>query len=195
MSIAPHSGIIDFGVFTSPGVGIDGIQGEVPAPLAAELGYVLTASGWAAGGSIAGLGTMAQEDADNVSITGGAISGTRVSPRTGSQASIASSYSFNSDSYDVLAVNALQNDTTISADAGTPSDGAKLVFRFKDDGNSRTITFTGGASKAFIPVGITLTASGSNFTYATVPGKLVYFGCIYNSDSSRWDIIALSQET
>lgn len=194
MSIAPHSGIIDFGVFTPPTVGLDGIQGEVPAPLAAELGYVLTASGWAEGGSIAGLGTMAQQDADDVSITGGDIAGTRVEPRTNSQATIASSYAFNSNSFDVLAVNSLQNDTTISADAGAPSDGAKLVLRFKDNGSSRVITFTGGSSKTFLPVGVTLTPSGSNFTYATLPGKLVYFGCIYNSNSSRWDIIALSQE-
>jgi len=46
MTIAPHSGIIDFGTFTPPTVSRDGIQGEVPAPLIAEITYVLSATGW-----------------------------------------------------------------------------------------------------------------------------------------------------
>ena len=48
MSIAPHAGIVDFGTFTPPSGGLDGIQGEVPAPLAAQAGMVLTTDGWAA---------------------------------------------------------------------------------------------------------------------------------------------------
>lgn len=47
MSVAPHAGIIDFGTFTPPEGGKDGIQGEVPAPALAEVGYVLTTDGWA----------------------------------------------------------------------------------------------------------------------------------------------------
>jgi hypothetical protein len=46
MSVAPHAGVIDFGTFISPEPGKDGVQGEVPAPLAAEAGYVLTTAGW-----------------------------------------------------------------------------------------------------------------------------------------------------
>lgn len=47
MTVAPHSGIVDFGTFTPPTSGADGIQGEVPKPLAGQLTYVLTANGWA----------------------------------------------------------------------------------------------------------------------------------------------------
>jgi len=47
MSVAPHSGIVDFGTFTPPTVSVDGIQGEVPQPLAGQAAYILTANGWA----------------------------------------------------------------------------------------------------------------------------------------------------
>lgn len=46
MTVAPHSGIVDFGTFTSPVGGVDGIQGEVPAPLSGQDNYVLSALGW-----------------------------------------------------------------------------------------------------------------------------------------------------
>lgn len=46
MSVAPHAGIVDFGTFTPPGALAPGIQGEVPAPLVSEVGYILSTSGW-----------------------------------------------------------------------------------------------------------------------------------------------------
>jgi hypothetical protein len=64
MTIAPHSGIIDFGTFTPPTVSKDGIQGEVPAPLIAEATYVLSANGWVpmsgGGGSTPTVGQVVQ---------------------------------------------------------------------------------------------------------------------------------------
>lgn len=71
MTIAPHSGIVDFGTFTSPSGAIDGIQGEVPAPLAGQETYILTATGWAAGGG-GGSGTVTQIDT-GTGLTGGPI--------------------------------------------------------------------------------------------------------------------------
>jgi hypothetical protein len=61
MSIAPHTGIVDFGTFTAPTASKDGIQGEVPMPLAGQESYVLTATGWAAGGG-GGSGTVTSID-------------------------------------------------------------------------------------------------------------------------------------
>ena len=46
MSVAPHAGIVDFGTFTPPTASVDGIQGEVPQPLAGEESHILSASGW-----------------------------------------------------------------------------------------------------------------------------------------------------
>ncbi len=56
MSIAPHTGIVDFGTFTAPTASTDGIQGEVPQPLAGQEGYVLTGTGWASAGSVGLVG-------------------------------------------------------------------------------------------------------------------------------------------
>jgi hypothetical protein len=113
---------------------------------------------------------------------------------TSSTASISSPLSFNSDDFDVYAATAQAGNLTINADSGTPSDGKRILFRLTCDGTARTITFTGGASKAFLPVGTTLTVSGSDFTYALTINKTTYFGCIYSAGSSRWEIVAISQE-
>lgn len=60
MTVSPHSGIIDFGTFTSPVPPNDGIQGEVPAPLSAQNGYILSTSGWipntGGGGGVSAIG-------------------------------------------------------------------------------------------------------------------------------------------
>ena len=82
MSVAPHAGIVDFGTFTSPNATTDGIQGEVPQPLAGQQDYVLTANGFVPGGSISGLGTMAVQNANAVAITGGTINGTTIGATT-----------------------------------------------------------------------------------------------------------------
>lgn len=118
----------------------------------------------------------------------------RINPRVSSAASITSPLAWNSDNFDQYATTAQAVALTISADAGTPVDGQKAIFRFKDNGTVRVLTFTGGVSKGFRPVGVTMTASASNWTYTTTASKITYFGCIYNSTDARWDIIAISQE-
>lgn len=50
MSVAPNVGIVEFGVFRAPDAGLDGVQGQVPGPTAAEAGYVLSTTGWVPGG-------------------------------------------------------------------------------------------------------------------------------------------------
>ena len=118
----------------------------------------------------------------------------RVTPRVNAQTTTTSPWAWNSDSYDQQSFSALANALTINADAGTPTDGQKAVFRFKDNGTSRTLTFTGGVSKGFRPVGVVLSTSGSNYTYPTTVSKTVYFGCIFNSNADRWDIVAVALE-
>jgi len=73
MSIAPHTGIVDFGTFTSPTASTDGIQGEVPMPLAGQATYVLSANGWVPATSSSG--TVTQVDT-GTGLTGGPITTT-----------------------------------------------------------------------------------------------------------------------
>jgi hypothetical protein len=115
-------------------------------------------------------------------------------PRVSSTTSISSPLAWNSDNFDLYAATAQAGALTISADAGTPADGEKIQFRFTCDATPRVITFTGGASKGFKPIGVTMTVSGSNFTYTLTASKTTYFGAIYNSSSARWEIVAISQE-
>ena len=96
--------------------------------------------------------------------------------------------------YNQFAYTALASALTINVPTGTPRDGDKLIFRILDNGTSRTITFTGGVSGGFRPIGTSLTASGSDFTFSTTISKLTYFGCIYNASAARWDVVALTTQ-
>lgn len=111
----------------------------------------------------------------------------RITPRVNVQTTTASPWAWNSDSYDEQCFTALANALTINADAGTPTDGQKTIFRFKDNGTARALTWTTGASKAFRAVGVLLPTT-------TVISKTLYVGCIYNAADSRWDALAVSQE-
>ena len=74
MSIAPHTGIVDFGVFAAPTVSADGIQGEVPQPLAGQETHILSASGWVPPSSGSGTVTsVAASVPTGLSISGSPI--------------------------------------------------------------------------------------------------------------------------
>ena len=147
-------------------------------------------------------GTIAQfntavTDADFATLAGTeTLTNKTITARVSSTTSISSPLAWNSDNFDLYAATAQAGALTISADAATtgPTNGQKMIFRLTCDGTARTITFTGGVSKGFKPVGVTLTTSGSDFTYTLTINKTTYFGCIYNTGSSRWEIVALSQE-
>jgi len=111
----------------------------------------------------------------------------RITQRCNAQTTTASPFAWNSDSYDQQSFSALANALTINADAGTPTDGQRAVFRIKDNGVARALTWTTGVSKGFRAVGITLPTT-------TVINKTVYVGCIYNIADSRWDAVAVAQE-
>jgi len=111
----------------------------------------------------------------------------RITARVNVQTTTASPWAWNSDSYDQQEFTALANALTINADAGTPTDGQKTIFRFQDSGVARALTWTTGTSKSFRAIGVTLPTT-------TVVGKTVYIGCIYNSADARWDAVAVAQE-
>lgn len=91
-----------------------------------------------------------------------------------------------SDTADQYEITALANAATVAAPSGTPTDGQKLVLRFKDNGTARGLTWT-TTSGAYRAIGITLPTT-------TVLGKVLYVGCIWNAQDSFWDVIALAQQ-
>lgn len=136
-------------------------------------------------GTNVGIGTASPayklDVAGAVNTTGGVIT------RASSNANQTSPWAWSSASYDQQSITALANALTINADAGSPLDGQKAVFRIKDNGTARALTWTTGSSKAFRAVGVTLPTT-------TVVNKTVYVGCIYNAADSRWDAVAVAQE-
>lgn len=93
----------------------------------------------------------------------------------------------NSDTLQHYSVSALATALTINADAGTPIEGEKLIFRLKDNGTSRALSWANGVSNSYRAVGVVIPSS-------TVTNKTTYVGCIYNTTDSRWDMIAVSTE-
>jgi hypothetical protein len=85
------------------------------------------------------------------------------------------------DSYDEYELSAIANATVFTL-TGTPTDGQKLIVRFKDAGVSKALTWTG-----FTAIGVTLPT-------ATTAGKWHYVGCKYNSAASAWHAIAVTEE-
>jgi hypothetical protein len=109
----------------------------------------------------------------------------RVTPRS---LDIASSATITppSDTADQYEITALATAATIAAPSGTPTDGQKLVLRFKDNGTARALTWT-TTSGAYRAIGVTLPTT-------TVLSKVLYVGCIWNAQDSFWDVIALAQQ-
>jgi hypothetical protein len=87
-----------------------------------------------------------------------------------------------SDSADQYNVTALAGDATIATPSGAPTDGQRLILRFKDDGTGRALTWT-TSSGGYRAVGVTLPTT-------TVATKTTYVGCLYNSTDIFWDVVA-----
>lgn len=111
----------------------------------------------------------------------------RINPRLSATTSVASPLAWNSDNFDEYALTAQAAALTISADTGTPVDGQKIIFRIKDDGTARALTWTTGTAKSFRVVGSILPTS-------TTLNKITYVGCIYNASDARWDAVAVVTE-
>lgn len=108
-------------------------------------------------------------------------------PRVSSVNSATSPLVWNSNNFDVYELIAQAAALTINADLGTPQNGQQVLFRIKDNGTARALTWTTGVSKGFREMGVTLPTT-------TVQSKTVYIGAIYNANDARWDAIAVGQE-
>ena len=80
---------------------------------------------------------------------------------------------------DLVKITAQAAALALANPTGTFAEGQALIFRIKDNGTARAITF--GAN--FRAVGVTLPTT-------TTISKTTYVGCIYNSTDTKFDVIA-----
>jgi len=87
--------------------------------------------------------------------------------------------------YDQYVWTALAGTLTFNASTtGSPENGTKLIFRIKDNGTTRTLTWTTSGTGSYRAIGVTLPT-------ATTANKVIYVGCIYNSTEGFWDVVAV----
>ena len=89
-----------------------------------------------------------------------------------------------SDTADEYTVTALEHIAIILAPSGTPTNGQKLLLRILDDGTARKLSW----DVAYNAIGVVL-------PLATVASKYLYVGCIYNTASSKWDVVAIKVQS
>ena len=92
-------------------------------------------------------------------------------------------FTINSDQQTDAVLTAMAVATAIASPTGTPVQSQNLIFRFKDDGTARAITW----NAIFRAIGITLPTT-------TTASKLLYVGCKYNSTDTKWDVVSVQEE-
>ena len=171
--VAVGNALISGGVGAAPSYGKIGLATHVS-------GTLPVANGGTGATTLAGASIPTYSSTDT-------LTNKRITARVNVQTTTTSPWAWDSNSYDQQEFTALANALTINADAGTPTDGQKTIFRFQDNGSAQALTWTTGSAKSFRAIGVTLPTT-------TVINKTVYIGCIYNSGDSRWDVIAVAQE-
>lgn len=91
----------------------------------------------------------------------------------------------NTDNCDCVTITALAAAiNTMSTNlSGTPVNFQKLIFRIKDDGTARAITW-----------GASFVAKGAALPTTTILGKLLTVGFIYDTVAATWGCVAVAQE-
>lgn len=120
-------------------------------------------------------------------ITGGTISGTRITPRTASNgATTSGNITPTGDTADQYNISGLTGTSAIQIPSGTPTDAQKLSIRIEDNGTGRTLSWvtTAGGYRVI----------GTTLPLTTTANKTIYVGCVYNSADSFWDVVAVASE-
>jgi hypothetical protein len=84
---------------------------------------------------------------------------------------------------DIYEMTALASALNMLAPVGTTQSGQELLFRIRDNGTARAITW----NAVYRPIGVTLPVT-------TVAGKWLYVRTIYNPTDTKWDVIDVRQE-
>lgn len=82
-----------------------------------------------------------------------------------------------------LYVTALAAAAELQAPSGTPINGNILIVRIKDNGTARALTYNAIYSGVIDALRST-----------TVISKVLYMGFVYNSTTSKWEMVAIAEE-
>lgn len=86
-------------------------------------------------------------------------------------------------SNDMVKITAQAANLTLANPTGTAVPAWGITIRIKDNGTARTISY----GTQYRAIGVTLPTT-------TVISKTLYLGMIYNSDDTKWDVVAVAQE-
>jgi hypothetical protein len=106
----------------------------------------------------------------------------RVTPRI-SSAATAATLTVSADQHDAGVLTAQATALLIANPTGTPTALQELVFRIKDNGTARAISY----GNQFRALGVTLPVT-------TVATKTHYLHARWNESASKWDVHAVQQE-
>lgn len=110
------------------------------------------------------------------------LTNARITKRIGTTAS-SSAPTADADSHDGYTVTAAAAAMTVGAPTGTPTEFQMILYRFTDNGTARAIAW----NAVFKAIGVTLPTT-------TVVSKTLYVLTIWNSLSSKWDVLSVGQE-
>ena len=105
----------------------------------------------------------------------------RITVRTSTTTTTAT-ITVNSDSYDLVAVTTLSTATTFTAPTGTPTEGQGLIYRIKDNGTARALTFNS----------VFRFSSDVPAPTTTIVSKWMYIYFVYNLTDAKWDCLTIA---
>lgn len=89
----------------------------------------------------------------------------------------------NIDTTDEYKITALAATATVGAPTGTPTPGQVLIIIIKDNGTARALSW----NSIYREIGVFLPST-------TILGKMLYIGCKYNAQDTKWDVLAVQQQ-
>jgi hypothetical protein len=139
-------------------------------------------SDWNADHTLVGLGTMAEQNANTIAITGGLVTGTRINPRVLASTANSATPTINTDLYDMMVITAQSVAITSFTTnlSGTPVNGQKLWISIT---GTTAIAITWGAS---------FEASTATLPTTTVSTNRLDIGFVWNVATTKWRCVAVA---
>ena len=130
-----------------------------------------------------GTATTIAIDSTVATLTGTqTLTNKRINPRVQAVTSSAT-VTLNADTDDFVTITAQAAGLTVAAPSGTPVQGQAAIYRIKDNGTARSITF----NAIFRAIGVTLPTT-------TTLSKTLYVSTMYNSTDTKWDVLGIALE-